>query len=471
MNILANSISFLLLCTITLQIQSADYTVGPGQTLTEIDQVPWESLQAGDTVKIHWREQPYKSKWVINRQGTEQQPIVISGVPNADGKLPVIDGNGATTRKQLNYWNEPRGIIKIGGSNQPPDSIPKWIAIENLDIRSARPPYSFTGRDGNTAYSKNAASIFMEKGEHITVRNCILHDSGNGLFIAHETKDALIESCYIYDNGIEGSIYEHNTYTSAAGLIYQYNRFGPLRTGCLGNNLKDRSAGLVVRNNWIEDGNRQLDLVDDEAFRFEPRYRETFVYGNILVEHDGQGNSQIVHYGGDSGNEDGYRKGTLFFYNNTVVSYRSGTTTLFRLSTNGETADCRNNIIYTTALGRNLAMLAESGMLNLYRNWLRSGWVNSHSDFNGTVSTKGDLLTGNDPDFTNVNEQNYNLLANSPCVNAGIDLHEQAAKHPARMEYVKHQAQKERAQDEKVDLGAWEFIDSTTLDEYKLHKN
>ena len=64
-----------------------------------------------------------------------------------------------------------------------------------------------------------------------------------------------------------------------------------------------------------------MDLVND------PGYRKTFVYGNILIEPEGAGNSQIVHYGGDSGDASIYRKGTLYSYNNTVVSTRTGNTT------------------------------------------------------------------------------------------------------------------------------------------------
>ena len=71
----------------------------------------------------------------------------------------------------------------------------------------------------------------------------------------------------------------------------------------LGNNLKDRSAGLVVRYNWLEGGNRLLDLVESDfpSYYENPSYRNTYVYGNVLVEQDG-GNSQVIHYGGDNGN-------------------------------------------------------------------------------------------------------------------------------------------------------------------------
>ena len=75
------------------------------------------------------------------------------------------------------------------------------------------------------------------------MRNCALHDCGNGFFASSQSSDVIVEGCQIYDNGIEGSIYEHNNYTEARGIIFQFNHFGPLRTGCPGNNLKDRSAG------------------------------------------------------------------------------------------------------------------------------------------------------------------------------------------------------------------------------------
>src|SRR5690606_2610711 len=130
---------------------------------------------------------------------------------------------------------------------------------------------------------------------------------------------------------------------------YEGNRFGPLRPGSVGNALKDRSAELVVRYNWIEGGNRQLDLVagdDADAIPAHPLYARTIVYGNVLIEPDGAGNSQIGHYGGDNGNTALYRKGVLHFFHNTVVSLRSGNTTLLRLSTADESADVRNNVLY-----------------------------------------------------------------------------------------------------------------------------
>lgn len=442
--------------------QAAVYEVGPGKPLGQPNEVPWESLNAGDTVLIYWRTNAYRSKWVLCREGTESAPIVVRGVAGPNGQRPVIDGNGASTRSVLNYWNQPRGVIKIGGANVPPDGTPKHIVLEGLEIRSARPPYSFTAANGaSTAYPNNAASVYVEKGDHVTIRNCVLHDSGNGLFTAYLSRDVLVEGNYIHSNGNEESLYEHNSYTAATGIIFQHNRYGPLRPGCLGNNLKDRSAGLVIRYNWIEGGNRQLDLVDgedDPSIYSNPRYRETHVYGNVLIEPAGEGNRQIVHYGGDSGNTPTYRKGTLFFHHNTIVSTRTDRTTLFRLSTNDEQCDCRNNVFYVTAAGNTLSLLDNTGRLTLTRNWFKPGWVQSFGGTDGTVMDDGSNLTGTAPGFLDETRQNYRLAPGSPCIDAGTELNPSVVPdHRPVRQYRKHQAGESRREDIKRDLGAFEF--------------
>jgi len=124
------------------------YRVGPGWSYVTPSDVPWESLAPGDSVLIHKRPAAYHDKWVICRVGTAGAPIVVRGVPDATGALPVIDGANAVTRSALNFWNENRGVIKIGGANNPPDTMPAWIVVESLDIRGARPENTYTGRDG-----------------------------------------------------------------------------------------------------------------------------------------------------------------------------------------------------------------------------------------------------------------------------------------------------------------------------------
>lgn len=453
----------LLLC-FTFYLNATDYHVGPNQVLSTIAEVPWATLQAGDRVFIYWQATPYREKWVINRQGTADNPIEIIGVSNAQGQQPIISGENATTPTNLNYWNEVRGVIKIGGSSVPADGLPAYIHIENLEIQSAQPDYQFTNDNGGIeTYSNNAAAIYIEKAEHVVIKNCTLHDAGNGLFIGAFnglTKDILIEGNYIYGNGIVNRFFEHNAYTECIDITYQYNRFGPLRAGAGGNNLKDRSAGLKVRYNWIEGGNRQLDLVEAQGnpnLVNHPSYSTTFVYGNVLIEPDGAGNSQIIHYGGDSGSTSDYRKGTLYFYNNTVISTRNGNTTLVRLSTADETAEIFNNIIYNTASGQQMAIIDDDGTANLSHNWLKNDWRDCHCTPDGNVNDVLNNMTGSDPLFVDFGQQDFALQDNSLVINQGMTLPAATLpEHNVIMEYFKHQDFSPRPMDNDLDMGAYE---------------
>ncbi|MCX7944726.1 MAG: right-handed parallel beta-helix repeat-containing protein [Deltaproteobacteria bacterium] len=435
------------------------FEVGEGKRYLNISDVPLESIKAGDTVLIYYRKYPYKEKWVITAVGTREKPVVFRGIPDENGNLPVIDGRDAITRKGLNFWSETRGIIKIGGSNNPPDTTPAYVLIENLEIVNAHTPYTFLGRNGLEAYESNSAAIFIEKGENITIRNCIIHHNGNGIFVASQARNVLIESNYIYGNGNVGSYYEHNTYTEADRIIYQFNRFGPLLDGALGNNLKDRSAGTIIRYNLIESGNRQLDLVDSgsEELRAKDYYRKTYVYGNLLIEPDGAGNSQILHYGGDSGITSNYRKGILYFYNNTVISTREGNTTLMRLSSSEEEAYVINNIVFATAGGNRVAILDSEGKVHLISNWINTGYKNSHSNPKAVVLDEGGNINSYEPGFANFESGDFHLLEDSVCIDKGIDLGTYFLLTP-EYEFTEDRKGRIRFIDAVLDLGAFEFV-------------
>ena len=98
---------------------ATEYDIGPGQPLAAIGDAPWATLEPGDVVRIHWRAEPYREKWVIGRSGTEQAPIVVQGVLGPEGQRPIVSGEDAVTPDPLDFWAESRGVIKIGGVNLP----------------------------------------------------------------------------------------------------------------------------------------------------------------------------------------------------------------------------------------------------------------------------------------------------------------------------------------------------------------
>lgn len=437
------------------------HEVGPGRTYADPGEVPWETIGPSTLVRIHWRSTPYRNKWVINVTATADAPVVVLGVAD-NGRRPIISGDNATTRQALDYWNEPRSVIKIGGSSIPDNpSGAAYIYVQGLDIRSARPAYGFTDDGGQPgSYSENAAAIHVEEGDAIHIQDCILHDAGNGLFSGSASSRLTVRGNFIYDNGIDQSIYHHNSYTESQGILFEYNHYGPLRSGCPGNNLKDRSSGTVIRYNWIEGGNRQLDLVESDYDHIvnRPDYARTFIYGNILIEPDGAGNSQILHYGGDGGDTGMYRRGTLYFYHNTVVSTRSGNTTLMRLSTTDVHAEVLDNILFCTAGGAYLAITSGNGQTTLADNWLPTGWRNTHESGLVPGATVTDLgnVEGDAPGFEDLDHQNFHLIPGADAQDNAGSLPAATDPFPSDFQYVRHQQVESRPVDGAADIGAFE---------------
>lgn len=465
------------------------YNVGPGQTHEDLSTIDWPNLQAGDEVRIHWRELPYKSKIGLRSRGTEALPIRITGVAGAGGQRPVISGESATTPSSLNdfferEYTESLGVIVI--QRGPLDDWgykPGYIQIEGLRIEGGHPDYHYQGMDGATySYVNGAAGIWAVLVEHLVVRECEITDNGNGLFILSKnnaeeetSRDALIEKNHIHDNGVVDSDQQHNIYTQVAGITFEYNRIGPMRANSGGSALKDRSSGTVIRYNWIESGARTLDLVEPEdsyeILLAERSFHDTWVYGNIFInEYSAEYPfaTNMFHYGGDSGEEDIYRKGTLHFFNNTVYIAMNQddvwSVRLFDLSTIDETVILHNNLFYLN--GESDLYLARESGNHIFEanNWINATWQKSYPEdewhhFEGTVTINRPPMTGTSPGLIDPEQHDFNLQSTSPLHDSGAPLPDSVTSgHPLTYQYKEHQQYELRpVEGDSLDIGALEM--------------
>jgi hypothetical protein len=436
----------LLLCP--LLSSAAVYEIGPGKPYATLGAAPWTGLGPGDTVNIYWQPTAYHEKLLLACRGTATQPITIQGVPGPQGQLPVIDGQDATTSPQfLWHWAplQDQGLITISTSDQPGHGWgfkPGYITLANLELRNAAQEYTYTdGTGALRTYSVDACALWVGGTEHLHVIGCTITASGNGLFVVSsgseetQSRDILVEYCSIYGNGNVGIAREHNIYTEAIGVVFQFNYLGRPRSGSLGNNLKDRSAGTVVRYNWIEGGQHLLDLVEAQdgypVESLDPSYRQTFVYGNVLI--DGAADAMsLVHYGGDNGTVSTYRKGMLYFYNNTVVIQcdRTGAVSRYRtnlldVSTNDESADVRNNVLFSQPLTpgsipSDCALVTEAGNITVDTNWISQTWMPAaltYVPFAGTINIVNRTSNpANDPGFADLVHYDLHLKDTSDCI-------------------------------------------------------
>ncbi|MDB5386973.1 MAG: hypothetical protein JWM11_2619 [Planctomycetaceae bacterium] len=484
------------------------YSVGFGEAYSTIGSVPWNDLTAGDTVLIHWRSPAqggdYHEKINIAGQGTADAPITVQGVAGPHGELPVINGANATTGADdttAYLGHQARGLITFTRSDSNTQDFdfykPLYITIDGLEVENANPQYTFTNSVGVvTPYSQNAAGIYIERGSNITIRNCDIHNSGNGFFAGSNDyagnggdggmiRDVLFEYNYVHDNGTPGGYSEHNIYTEGVNFTFQYNHLGPLTPTSGGANLKDRSAGTIIRYNYIDGGAHLLDLVhaqESASITTQlPSYRETYVYGNVLQSGVGPTGS-MVHYGGDDlGNTQDFRKGTLYFYNNTVIiqNNQSGPngvyqSVVFQLATNDESADIRDNVFYrsaapgapagTTPTQLTFAANGENGGHYIMGvNWVSPGWsawYNDQPPTGGIFDGAENFLTNaaNDPGFVNLANYDLRPAPGSVLIDAGQALAPAAlVANPVTNQYVANQQGEPRQViGAAADLGAFE---------------
>jgi hypothetical protein len=463
------------------QAGGRDFEVGPGAKYEHVIDVPWETLGPGDSVRIHYVPGGYHEKVLLSQSGSEKSPLVVCGIAGPKGERPILDGDAAKTRDKakLAYAFDPqqqRGVFIVSLDHSDRYGFkPSHVVIQGLEFKHAHPDYHFTASAGeDLQYLPPAAGLFIERGEDIVVRDCVIDDNANGFFVASgddeatQSRNITLEASYVFGNGTTGKGFDrhHNAYSEAIGMVYQFNRFGPEREGAGGSALKDRSAGPIVRYNWIEGGSRSLDLVEAEDGwnneKSAPHYDDAWAYGNVIVA-GSEGASNVVHFGGDNGVEDKYKKGTLYFYDNTVVIRADQTkrwrTSLFELATNDQTVDARNNVVFVTsatagAAPTSLTLMNQSGTGRFGKNVM-----SPFDPFAEGRAIKGKvegadgivkLASGASP-FRDIAALDLRPGEGSPAIGAGEALASGAL--PVDREYVPHLDSKPRVPN---DIGAFE---------------
>jgi hypothetical protein len=496
---------------------------GSGHQYTALKQLPWSRFKGCDTVRIHARPTPYY-EMILASAGTDIAPasptrfMRIIGVPDpATGALPIIDGTNATqletlpgqAPRSLQYYEnnnaqENRALYRLGlvtVSAQYGRTFSAgpagYLSIENLEIRNANfgEPFIDGKTNSPSTYVAFTACLNVEAGAHLVLKNNILHNCGNGLFInsknggqgspAELSQDILVEGNWFYGNSVltgvggSGGYSEHNSYSEARGIIFQYNAFGDIKPGAHGDCLKDRSSGLIVRyNHFASNCGIPLHLVDATGgvglIYDEPDYATTRVYGNVFDVPD-RNTTLLSKYGGDSGIEEHYRKGTYFFYNNTVVvrgnatSGAYATVYLFRLSDAAAVVEARNNVFYTPPTdpdkpGKVMAVSIENGTVNLANNWISPNaapfWLGHLVPGAVVNGWDSNLVAGNnDPGFVDHAQHDFSLLGDSPLIDSGIALSGAivaGGNHPTGVAGFDTTAL--RSQDAHIDVGAFEYV-------------
>lgn len=446
------------------------YNVGPGQTYTSPKNVPWFSLKACDIVNIYYSPTPYRDIIYFSMRGEKNKWIIVRGIPGPKGEKPIFDGENAVmpNDSRVNPNVDAAGLFivfkpssEIARAN---DYKPGYLQIDGFTFQKARAPAMVTAATGERRqWGSFSSGVYVTGADFVAITNNEFKDNGLGLFAnsndagnALQTVSLLVRGNYFHHNGNVASFSEHNSYTEGVGTLYEYNYFGPLVDGAYGDNIKERSSGIVLRYNYIEGGANLISLRDPESNgAYEAAQKDiwgermvtaAFIYSNILVI---KKDTSIMVGHGDAmhGSGQQYREGSIFFYGNRVIArvdnspfwfnnayYEKSGVPLFALSnTRAPTSViARNNLfdVRSYNLGAESAAFAifyYQGKADFESNWINSQYLRTYVDtkpvdsmlavgnlFDGVGVTSLSASVDVSPGFVDETNNNFLTTSNSP---------------------------------------------------------
>ena len=348
-------------CTVDPAMLGHVYEVGPSQAFHRLQDVPFPTITAGSTVRLHNEDTTgqhpteYHEYVQMSQKGTAAQPIRMCGVPDAAGNLPVMDGTNATGRSDTSPYAYGYGLITLHTSSvwttYPYFNGAEYTVIEGIHLRNAKNGVPFTAADGSAqTWQTYSAGIRVGEGHNIAAVGNEVENCGNGTFSlwnassdwGGSTLNVLWEGNHIHGSGNPNSYTEHQMYLQGWGEVVQFNRMDGFTSGALGTNLKSRGIQNVIRYNYFGDGvSRDMDLVDvqdatqfmsfsdfvwaygnpvgnrypaDQLAAWQEAWNSHFAYGNIYLN---SSSAVAIHFAYDHSGAEPARKGNLYWYNNT----------------------------------------------------------------------------------------------------------------------------------------------------------
>jgi hypothetical protein len=395
---------FIFMFSLVSEVFAGSFVVKPGDNVN----AKLATLQPGDT--LFFRGGNYSERLVLPRSGSAGKLIAIRAYP---GEKPVIATGGAALNLNKDYWlieglifdhqKDSSDAVPVSGSNNvirrcefrngsrdcfDGDGNSRNNIIENCTI------HDFVWKPGNDAHG-----IVLDPGARgWIIRNNTIYNCGGDCIqlyaddktnIANYSKNITISGNIFYTTlgsasenaldfkGVDSCLVEANEMYGFA------NKAWVTQKGC---------RNITGRYNRIHDSQRGMEFRGEGGKTQE----NICLYKNILyniqdyyaIKFDGVTNAEIA--------------------NNTIANVKA---TCFRVEGQGlQGGYFRNNLIYQTEAP------SISGPFNLQFD--HNGWFKTTAK---NLSGIGDR-TGDDPHFTNTAAFDFTLQANSPAIDAGINV-------------------------------------------------
>jgi len=275
--------------------RGATLEVGPGKDFTRIEQANAKAAP-GDLILVYPREngRPYEKEAVYVRR----ENLTFRAVPAPGAPWVKVSGEGFDYSGR---GSVPRAIFQF---NRGADNG----VLEGFELSGAHNA------------SHNGAGVRISQANHVTVRNCSIHDNDMGVMSGGDGTPATalnqrIEFCTIHHNGnFEHPGYNHNLYLGGTSVTLS---FCEIHSSLTGHNVKSRAHHTRVEYCYVHhSANREFDLVDS-ADTARPESHAVILGSIVVKDPNCKGNHSVIHFGQDGGRQ---HDGTVYLLFNTVVT-------------------------------------------------------------------------------------------------------------------------------------------------------
>ena len=347
-------------------LTGGDYEVGAGKAYPTISATPALTGWAPGTIMRVWNTDTtgsnptvYNEYYNVQKSGTPAQPIIICGVADSQGNLPIMDGTNAKAQSDVDIAAGDGLIILWPGAShygywQDGSAGPSYVSITGLHLRNANSNlnrYS-PGSSSSSPWSNFSGCINWRAGSFIDISGNQMENCSNGLFSDDNDANAwatITQNLTFMGNHVQGAgdpnypVSTHQLYVQTYYALAEGNRLDN-PSQYVGSQVKWRGVEGIFRYNYLGDGAERLfDLVDNQdgpdymTFEFYfsdgqwangdtaganviAAYQESsqkdFIYGNELLSTTSEA---AIHYAGDQGTTGILnRSGILHFYSNTL---------------------------------------------------------------------------------------------------------------------------------------------------------
>lgn len=167
---------------------------------------------AGDTIFV--RGGTYPGKYTVN--------LVSSG-------SPIIIRNYNNERAIIDVANETNDVLQVDGSG---------VWIWGLEITNSN-TNRYAVRGGGVGFNSSTP------GASNKLINCIVHDTGNAIFVSYQSTNAEVSGCVIYNNGYQGATRGHGHDIYVQNRDYNISKLVHHNIG-----VNDFFVGMNVRSSF-----------------------------------------------------------------------------------------------------------------------------------------------------------------------------------------------------------------------------